>query len=242
MKLTIKLIFALLIINSCSTKNKENEKELLLQADREAPIGWIYLRIYQDSTFEFESRGLRTSTVYKGKAKIDKYQISFNYNDSIPKAGSLAIYNKNTVYYTNGDYAESVGITLTKLDSSLYDRFSITEIRQVLQQAIDLKELQKYFHIDSDSSRKPLKIIESDMINRTTLMGVQKFNEPVSVISKNEADKSETRDYLSIGDWSIVNQKLSLQLHYPVEGITINYMFKKDSNKWVLIDSKLMEK
>ncbi len=62
MKQAIKLIFGLLLITSCSTENKEKKKELLLQAYREAPLGWIYLRIYQDSTFEFESRGLRTST------------------------------------------------------------------------------------------------------------------------------------------------------------------------------------
>jgi hypothetical protein len=136
MKLTIKLIFGILLIISCSTKNRENKKELLLQADREAPLGWVYLRIYKDSTFEFESRGLRTSTVYQGKAEIDKYQIQFNYFDSIPKAGTLAIYDKNTVYYTSGEYPERVGITLTKLDSSVYDRFSIPEIRQILQQAI----------------------------------------------------------------------------------------------------------
>ena len=139
-------------------KNKKDKKELLLQADREAPLGWVYLRIYKDSTFEFESRGVRTSTVYQGKAEINKYQIRFNYTDSIPKAGSLAIYDKNSVYYTNGDYPERVGITVTKLDSSIYDRFSISEINQILQQAIDLPELQQYFHLDDDSTIKPLKI------------------------------------------------------------------------------------
>lgn len=241
MKLTIKFIFGLLLITSCSTKNEEKKKELLLLADREAPLGWVYLRIYQDSTFEFESRGLRTSTVYKGKAEVDKYKIRFNYTDSIPKAGSQAIYDKNTVYYTNGDYPERVGITLTKLDSSVYDRFSIPDIRQIIQQAIDLKELQQYYHSESDSSRKPLRIVEFGIVNRSTLMGIKKFDEPVSIISEYEADSLNTKNYLSISDWTNVNDKLRLQLYYPVEGITINYMFKKDSNKWVLINSKIME-
>ena len=241
MKLTIKLIFGLLLIISCSIKNKGNEKELLLQADREVSLGWIYLRIYQDSTFEFESRGLRTSTVYKGKAEIDKYRIGFDYNDSIPKAGNQAIYDKHTVYYTHGEYPEQVGITLSKLDSSVYDRFSIPEVTQVVQQAIDLTELQEYFHIDSDSSRKPLRIIEFGIVNQTTLMEVRKFNKPISVISKNEADSLEEMNYLSINDWTNVKNKLRLQLYYPLEGITINYMFKKDSNKWVLIDSEIIE-
>jgi hypothetical protein len=105
----------------------------------------------------------------------------------------------------------------------------------------DLPELQQYYHLDIDSTRKPLKIKEFGIINKTTLMGVQKFGEPVSVINKQEVDSSETKNYLGIGDWTNVNDQLRLQLYYPVEGITINYMFKKDSNKWVLIDSKIME-
>jgi hypothetical protein len=226
---------------SCSTKNQENTQQLLLQANREAPLGWIYLRIYQDSTFEFESRGLRSSTVYKGKAQIDKYGIRFNYNDSIPKAGNQAIYNKNAVHYTHGEYPERLGITLSKLDSSAYDRFSIPEVKQVIQQAIDLKELQEYVHSDIDTSRKPLRIVEYGIVNRTTLLGVQKFDQPISVISKIEVDSLNKKNYLSISDWTHVKNELRLQLFYPAEGITINYMFKKDSDRWHLMDSKIME-
>jgi hypothetical protein len=241
MKQITKLILGLLLIVSCSTKNKEEKKELLLLANREAPLGWLHLRVYNDSTFEFESSGLRTSTIYKGKALIDKYQIQFNFFDSVPKAGSLAIYDKHTVYFTNGLYPERLGVTLTKLDSSVYDSFSISEIQQVIQQAIDLSELQEYFHVDIDSSRKPLKILEFGQINRTTLLGVQKFDEPVSVITTLEKDSLEIKDYLDIADWTKVNDKLRLQLYYPVEGILINYLFKKNSSKWVLVDNKIME-
>jgi len=34
-------------------------KKAVLVADREAPLGWAYLKIYEDKSFEFISKGLR---------------------------------------------------------------------------------------------------------------------------------------------------------------------------------------
>ena len=72
-------------------------------------------------------------------------------------------------------------------------------------------------------------------------MGVQKFGKPVSLINKHEADSLQTKNYMAIADWTHVKDKLRLQLNYPVEGITINYMFEKKSNNWVLTDSEIIE-
>jgi hypothetical protein len=91
------------------------EKETVLLADREAPLGWIYLRMYTDSSFEFESRGLRDKDVYHGTYKLRGDTIYFNYRDSIPKAGTKAIITNKSVSYINGSYHESVGIKLNRL-------------------------------------------------------------------------------------------------------------------------------
>jgi hypothetical protein len=107
----------IILFFSCrQNQREENKKDIILLADREAPIGWIYLRIYSDSTFEFESRGLRTSTIYKGKVKIAIDTIFFMYNDSVPKAGDKAVYVDNSIVYTNGKYRERVEIKLNKLN------------------------------------------------------------------------------------------------------------------------------
>ena len=53
------LIFIFFLI-SC---NQQEKKETLLMADREAPLGWVYLRVYKDKTFEFESKGLERKDV-----------------------------------------------------------------------------------------------------------------------------------------------------------------------------------
>ena len=121
MKHIPKLIIGLLIIVSCSTKKKEEKKEILLLANREAPLGWLHLRVYKDSTFEFESSGLRTSTKYKGKALIDKYQIQFNFFDSIPKAGSIAIYDAR-----GQDYGSPITATISLTISGVSKRVFLT--------------------------------------------------------------------------------------------------------------------
>lgn len=107
-------IFTLLLF-SCQKELKG--KQPILLADREAPIGWVYLRIYADSTFEFESGGLRDKNIYPGKAEITKDTIFFHYKDSIAYAGTKAVYNKGSVVYTDGENGihESLEIKLSKL-------------------------------------------------------------------------------------------------------------------------------
>ncbi|MBU2928201.1 hypothetical protein [Winogradskyella psychrotolerans] len=90
---------------------KKKERETILLADREAPLGWVYLRIYKDKTFEFESRGLeRVGDIYAGNVELKNDTIYFKYLDSIPKAGNKAILTEKFVSYFNGDYPERLEI------------------------------------------------------------------------------------------------------------------------------------
>src|SRR5688572_26076367 len=87
-------VVILTLLSSCNsrTSDKMESKKAILLADREAPLGWIYLRIYEDSTFEFESRGLeRQGTIYPGTIDLIGDTIVFHYRDSIPIAGDKAI-------------------------------------------------------------------------------------------------------------------------------------------------------
>ena len=110
------IVLASLIITSCNNSSRTTEKPTLLKADREAPLGWIYLTIYQDSTFKFALTGIRgVGDVYKGKVEIGKDSLFFTYSDSIPRAGKTAIYNDKVVAYIDGEYPERVNISMTKL-------------------------------------------------------------------------------------------------------------------------------
>ncbi|MFC3756507.1 hypothetical protein ACFONJ_11065 [Chryseobacterium tructae] len=85
-------------------------------ADREAPLGWISLKMYDDKSFEFISQGMmRDKDIYKGSYKLKNDTLYFKYRDSIPKAGSKAVIDKDFVSYINGSYPESVQIKLNKL-------------------------------------------------------------------------------------------------------------------------------
>lgn len=110
------VVLASLTMTSCNNSSKTTEKPILLRAGREAPLGWVYLTIYQDSTFEFTLTGMRgVGSNYKGKVEIGRDALHFTFSDSIPKAGKTAIYNDQAVAYLDGEYPERVNISMTKL-------------------------------------------------------------------------------------------------------------------------------
>lgn len=104
-----------LICCGCDNAQKQHDKKPVLLADREAPLGWVYLKVYEDKSFDFILTGLRDKTVYPGTCRLSKDTIFFTYKDSIPKAGKTAIISEHSVSYIDGGYSESVEIKLNKL-------------------------------------------------------------------------------------------------------------------------------
>ncbi|MDN3692200.1 hypothetical protein QWZ06_07960 [Chryseobacterium tructae] len=48
-------------------------------ADREAPLGWISLKMYDDKSFEFISQGMmRDKDIYKGSYKLKNDTLYLN--------------------------------------------------------------------------------------------------------------------------------------------------------------------
>lgn len=115
-KTLLTVVFVLLLLTSCNNTINRTEKTPILKADREAPLGWVYLIIYQDSTFEFTTTGIRADKdVFKGNVEIRNDSLFFEYSDSIPRAGKTAIYSDRFVSYIDGEYPEQVNISMTKL-------------------------------------------------------------------------------------------------------------------------------
>ncbi len=109
------ILISILTFVSC---NQKEQKKTILLADREAPLGWVYLRVYKDKTFEFESRGLeRKGEIYFGIMELKNDTLYFKYSDSIPKAGNKAILTKRFVSYFNGDYPERLEVKKSELKS-----------------------------------------------------------------------------------------------------------------------------
>jgi hypothetical protein len=112
--LQLRFFFIILIFWSC-TSNRSKKQPVLL-ADREAPLGWVRLKLYSDSSFEFISSGLRDSDVYLGKFRSKGNTLTFEYSDSIPSLkGFKAIIAQGYVNYVDATYPEFLEIKLNEL-------------------------------------------------------------------------------------------------------------------------------
>lgn len=114
-KQTTFFLFCIALIQFCC-KHKP-EKTILLSADREAPMGWVSLKIYEDETFEFISSGMRDDVIYPGTVTISNDTLYFEYYDKIPKAGKIAVIKDNFITYIGGTYKESLQIKSSNLKS-----------------------------------------------------------------------------------------------------------------------------
>lgn len=147
------IIFTLLIFIGCnSSDNKKVEKpEPNLLADREAPLGWVYLRTYPDSSFEFILTGLRDRTIYLGQYSIKADTIFFDYTDSIPKLNSTkAIFKNNTIVYLNGTYGEILGVSKNELFPKTSEKKNATNkivspYQKEINKALVDNTIDKYF-------------------------------------------------------------------------------------------------
>ncbi len=113
----IQIVFIGIISLFISCNKRQNLEKFLLLADREVPLGWVYLRMNKDKTFEYEARGLsRKGDIYSGTFEIKNDTIYFNYSNSIPVVGDKAVLSKKFVSYYNGKYyVDKLEIKHTKI-------------------------------------------------------------------------------------------------------------------------------
>lgn len=121
------------------------------------------------------------------------------------------------------------------------EKVPVTEIKEIIELAIELPELQQYFHIDLDSTRVPLIIKEFGTVNSKNLIGLQKFGQQVQVMDELTIKEKKINAYLNIGDWTYGGDNLRLQMDYPVEGITVNMRLNRIKGHWKIVDSLIIE-
>lgn len=90
MKFTTKysIFLSLATLFSCSTSESNelpDNKESILYASREAPLGWLYFELFSDSTFTATSAGLRDADNYHGTYRLHFDTLFLTYRDSIPR-------------------------------------------------------------------------------------------------------------------------------------------------------------
>ncbi|RIJ47129.1 hypothetical protein D1614_15320 [Maribellus luteus] len=115
MKAKILILLIVGLLSSCNNQKTSDKENPILVAQREAPIGWIWLNLYPDSTFEYISGGVRNKRIYTGNFKMNADTILFDYKDSIPFIGSKALISNIHINYLNGKQNERLEIILNDL-------------------------------------------------------------------------------------------------------------------------------
>lgn len=114
MKIFRIILLSIAIFSVLNCKRKSN-KDVLLLADREAPMGWISLKMYSDKTFEFISSGFLSDDIYPGTYRIHNDTIYFEYSQMMPYAGKIAVTNRKCIKYIACAYPETLEIKLNKI-------------------------------------------------------------------------------------------------------------------------------
>ncbi|PKV51739.1 hypothetical protein ATE84_3837 [Aquimarina sp. MAR_2010_214] len=164
----------------------------------------------------------------------------------IPKSEIDKLFSKNLnkeIFIKYSDEINKNGFTIgiLKLFTTNYTKLSVPEIKQIIQKAIDLPELQQYFHIDKFPNKKPLILKAFGLINQENMNGVHKFDLNIKVLTEQEIKDRNLTEYIGIADWTCIMDKLRFQLYYPTEGIMINYILNKDNSEWKIVESIIIE-
>lgn len=121
------------------------------------------------------------------------------------------------------------------------ERIPDSEIKEIIKLAIDLPELQQYYHQDIDSTRIPLVIKEFGTVNSDNLKGLEKFGQEVKVLDESTLKEKNIKSYLNIGDWTYGGNNLRLQMDYTIEGILINIRLNRINGQWKIVNSIIFE-
>ena len=115
------------------------------------------------------------------------------------------------------------------------------QLQEIIELALNLPDLQMYFHIDQAPERLPIKIKTFDQINEKNLQGINMFGENILFLNDTDIKEKRISDYITVSKWTYTKNKLNLRLKYPIEGITINYNFERKEMKWIIIASQIWE-
>ncbi len=135
----------------------------------------------------------------------------------------------------------AVIIVILTLGFSYAHGQTIREMEQIFQKAIDLDELQPFYHEKEIKARIPLIIINDSKIpNDLKLM---KFGEPVKIISKSVAFQLgfNLDDIMELVSFEYGDDMAQIELNYRPEGIRVKVYLKKSRNDWRVKRSNIIE-
>lgn len=113
------------------------------------------------------------------------------------------------------------------------------DLQQITQIVIDLDKLGKYYHADETPGRKPLVIIKNDVLKEE--LDIYKFGQPVKFLSRREVE-GEDKPFFEFTKIEIRDRTALVEFRYPVEGIAGTVKLSKQSDKWNIETSQIVER
>lgn len=115
---------------------------------------------------------------------------------------------------------------------------NVGAVTQIVQLTIDLPALQKFYHVDDATGRKPLLILHNEFV--TDGLSLTKFDEPVGFVTCDEL-KTTGKPYLEFVALDITGDKASAVFRYRVEGIEGRLSFDNQAGAWHVTKQELVK-
>ena len=113
---------------------------------------------------------------------------------------------------------------------------SIKDRDALLQQTIDLKPLQGYYHADKIANRRPLVLKRNEAVGSD--VHLSKFGQPVEVA---DSEQLKSRPYFEITKLTVNGDHATVEFRYPPEGIAGTVRFSKAGSEWHTDSHELVE-
>lgn len=111
------------------------------------------------------------------------------------------------------------------------------ELQKIIQKAIDLPELQQYYHVSELPNRSPLIIyLNNNLYYNFELF---KFGKRVEIIK--DIDAIKQKPHIKFNVINVTETIADLDFTYKVEGINVSMKLEKNNTNWIVINSKITE-
>lgn len=114
-----------------------------------------------------------------------------------------------------------------------------TDLQGIAQAAINLRVLNKYFHVDKAARRKPLVILKNQCVQSTPTL--VRFGVPVKYESL-EAIRRRSIPYFAFTKIEINGGNALVEFRYPPEGIAGTASLVRRESGWIVEQYKLFER
>jgi len=136
--------------------------------------------------------------------------------------------------------------TETKKNSESENELTQTELIKsesnqtelIVQQILDLPKLQWIYHPEL-KERLPLKVLETEHIKKN--FNLNKFGQKVRILTLEELDKEEIKDYVIFDILEIKTDTTDFKLFYKIEGASCRGKFLNDNGEWRILDYSVWE-